>query len=440
MKKILVLGIGRSSLSLLEYLNSRAAENNWTITACDQNASVFAEKLSGLSHTVGSILDIMDTESLVTQIENSDIVVSLLPPSMHVVVARICLEHKKHLATASYVSEEMKSLDRQAQSHGIIFINEMGLDPGIDHMSAMKIISELKSNGAEISSFESYCGGLIHEGDCKNNPWKYKFSWNPMNVVLAGQGGMSSFKNDGRIRNIPPHRVFQEIKELTSEFGAFDAYANRDSLPYISMYGLESAHTFIRGTLRRKGYCSAWNALVQLGFTENATRLSPAIKTPTALIDSLTGRRRGESFSSWLLANHYIQANQTGYFDFLEENIGDVAESNGTAAEILLHWLSSKWKLESNDRDQVIMIHRIKYTNQNKAQTITSSLQVTGMNSTHTAMARTVGLPLAMAVELILKGKINNYGVQVPVAPIWYLPILQELEEQGIVFKEFTEG
>lgn len=440
MKKILVLGIGRSSLSLLEYLNSHAAENNWAITACDQNAEVFADKLSGLSHTVGAVLDITDTDALVTQIEQADIVVSLLPPTMHIVIAKLCLAYKKHLATASYASEEMKSLHSQVQSNGLIFINEMGLDPGIDHMSAMKIIDNLKANGAEISSFESYCGGLIHEEDCKNNPWKYKFSWNPMNVVVAGQGGMSSYKEDGSIRNIPPHRVFQEIKEISSEYGEFDAYANRDSLPYISLYGLESANTFIRGTLRRNGFCSAWNVLVQLGFTENATRLSSAINNPSALIDSLTGRRTGESFSNWLLNNHYIQANQTNYFDFLEENVSEIVGSNGTAAEILLHWLSSKWKLEPNDRDQVVMIHRVKYMDQNKVQTVTSSLQATGLNGAHTAMARTVGLPLAIAVELILKGKINSSGVQIPITPNWYLPILQELEAHGIVFKEYTEG
>lgn len=441
MRQILVLGVGRSSVYLLEYLNAKAASSQWTIVACDRDPALLEEKLSGLENVHGKCLDIGDVGALTLEISAADIVVSMLPPSMHLQIAGICLELNKHLATASYVSAELEALNHSVKEKGLVFLNEMGLDPGIDHMSAMKLIHHINAQGGQIVSFESYCGGLIHEDDCNNNPWKYKFSWNPSNVVLAAQGGMTSFREKSALRYIPSHRVFSEAREVkTKDFGDFDGYANRDSLKYISTYGLDHVETFLRGTLRRKGYCSAWSVLVGLGFTDNTTPIKASVNTPSKLIDCLTGRIANVSFSSWLFDNGWIDAEQRGYFDFLESDLTHLPPCNGTAANMLQNWLQHKWQLNSNDRDQVYLTHKLGFVMNGTLKTMHSEMMLTGHDQSHTAMAKTVGLPLAMGVELILNNPGIPRGIQIPVTEDWYVPILPQLEKQGVVFKEFTES
>ncbi|MCC7298177.1 MAG: saccharopine dehydrogenase NADP-binding domain-containing protein [Bacteroidia bacterium] len=438
MRKIAVLGIGRSSWYLLDYLNKRAAENNWTVMACDLNAELLAEKTKGLVHVTPLELDIQNAEHLRGVIQDADLVVSLLPPSMHPQIAAHCLDMGKHLATASYVSEAMAKLDLEAQKRGITFLNEMGLDPGIDHMSAMKAIHDLKAHGAEIVSFESYCGGLIHPEDSNGNPWQYKFSWNPQNVILAAQGGMTMFKRNGELHCVPWNRVFESFTTVSNPSNeVFDAYPNRDSLSYMKPYGLESVRTFIRGTLRRKGFCSAWQVFVLLGFTDNNTVLPKEINTPGKLIDCITGRKFGLAFSEWLIENGFINVEQKFYFDYLEFDLPLNLQLAGTAAQMLQQWLSVKWELQEKDRDQVVMLHKIGYQLHGQSHELNSYMELSGLDTHHTAMAKTVGLPLAMGVELILTQKMP-VGVQVPTSEIWYSPVLNLLEKEGIGFKEFT--
>lgn len=438
MKKIAVFGVGRSSIYLLDYLN-RESKGRWEIVACDRDPIALSKLTAAFEHIKAQVLDVSDEIALSKLVSTADLVVSLLPPALHVSVAKLCLEGNTHLATASYVSADMKALSDEAGSKGLVFLNEMGLDPGIDHMSAMEMIHDLTAHGAAISSFESYCGGLVHLDDCGTNPWKYKFSWNPMNVILAGQGAPSVFLKDGKLRTVSWNRVFASATSLDVNYeGVYDAYPNRDSLGYKEPYGLKDATTFIRGTLRRENYCKAWQVLVLLGFTDHSAPLPDSISTVAAFIDSITGREKGVAFSDWLLGQGLIDNSLAAHFNFLETNEAEIHLPKGTAAEKLHAWLSQCWRLNEQDRDQVVMYHRIVAEIDGKRMVKHSFLKVDGIDSTRTAMAKTVGLPLAMGAALILTQNMP-VGVQVPTAAIWYKPVLEGLKAEGIQFKEFTE-
>lgn len=436
MTHILVLGAGRSSWYLLSYLSAKSAENNWRVTVCDRDAESLAAHCAGFNVSARQ-LDVSDDVSLGEAVEAADLVVSLLPPALHLKVAGLCLQHAKHLATASYVSSEMRAMHAEASSKGLVFLNEMGLDPGIDHLSAMKAMDDLRSQGAVITSFESYCGGLVHEEDCADNPWRYKFSWNPRNVILAGQGGHSVFRQNGQLRCIPWHRLFTQSEMLQIPgAGLFDSYANRDSLSYEHLYKLEQAATIKRGTLRRPHFCKNWQVFVALGFTDAQTLLPAAVNSFAKLAEVLTGNTR-TPFSDWLIANDYILPEDKPWFDFFNDASSDtIPAGQHTAADILQHMLMKKWKLGNHDRDEVVMYHRIGYLLNNEPKTLHSVMKLAGKDQVRTAMAATVGLPLAMGVELILTGKMAERGVVVPVSPGWYVPVLQKLEEFGVIFKE----
>lgn len=440
MSRIIVLGAGRSSCYLLQYLSGAAAANDWTVLVCDRDEDNLNRHAAGLNLNL-QVADISDATVLDALLQHADLAVSLLPPAMHMTVAGICLRHGVHLATASYVSAEMKKLDEAARERGLVFLNEMGLDPGIDHMSAMKAMDEIRAGGGEVLSFESYCGGLVQEEDCAGNPWKYKFSWNPRNVVLAGQGGMSVFRRDGALRCIPWHQLFAHGETLEIPgLGAFDAYANRDSLGYEQIYKLENAGTLYRGTLRRSGFCSAWQLLVQLGFTDAGNLLDAEINHLAALTNALTGKKPGEKFTDWLVRNLPDKKVLIPYFSFLDmEDAAVVGTESMTAADILQARLMKVWDLQPADRDEVVMYHRIRYKQQDAVKTYHAVLDVSGEDEIHTAMAKTVGLPLAMGVELILSGKVSERGVAVPVSPVWYGPVLDQLKAFGIGFHEFVE-
>jgi saccharopine dehydrogenase-like NADP-dependent oxidoreductase len=436
MKRIVVLGSGRSSWYLLKYLCEKAREKGWFVLVCDRDEKAL------LTHTQGLFLerqvcDISDVAVLTQLIQGSSVVVSLLPPVMHFSVAKICLECGVHLATASYVSEDMAGLHNEASEKGLIFLNEMGLDPGIDHMSAMKVMDQIREKGGEIVTFESYCGGLILEEDCKGNPWGYKFSWNPRNVVLAGQGGMSIFRENGNTRCIPWHRLFAEAGQLEIPgLGRFDAYANRDSLGYTNVYGLQNAATILRGTLRRNGFCRAWQVLVKLGYTDAITVLPEPIGSIGALSQALTGRPDEETTANWLKKNGVVDEEMREKFEFLDMDDMQQRNLGRTSADVLQEHLMQKWLLNPNDRDEVIMYHRIGFTEGNRLKTHHSVLRVIGKDALHTAMAKTVGLPLAIGVEMILSGDCPETGVVIPVKAYWYGHVLKELEGQGIVFEE----
>jgi saccharopine dehydrogenase-like NADP-dependent oxidoreductase len=438
MKRILVLGAGRSSSSLIKYLLHHASIHDWQIVIGDVSEALVKQKIG--SHPNGSAItfNIENTQSE-KHIQSSDVVISLLPPPLHPLVAIQCLKFSKHLLTASYVSDEMRALDSEVSSKGLIFLNECGLDPGIDHMSAMQIIDKIKSKGGKVLSFESFTGGLIASETDPQNPWRYKFTWNPRNVVMAGQG-TAKFLQDRKYKYIPYQRLFQQITPVHVQgHGDYEGYANRDSLKYIDTYQLDGIETMVRGTLRNKGFCPAWNVFVQLGCCDDTYEMESVDKmTHASFVASfLTGNgmsleKNLEQTKGLQLQGHEIAfLKWSGFFD--NELVG---LSKGTPAQILEHILNKKWKLAADDKDEIVMWHRFVYDVAAKTHEIQASLVATGTDSVYTAMAQTVGLPLGIAAKLILQGKIRHRGVVIPTTREFYEPILSELIEFGIELKE----
>lgn len=439
MKKILVIGAGLSSSYLIKYLTSQALQNNWQVTVADSNKESAERKINGVANSFAIALNANNSDEINQAVSAHDIVISLLPPFMHVVIAKACITHKKHLVTASYVSEEMHQLHGEALQAGVLLLNECGLDPGIDHLSAMKMIDDIKKQGGTIDVFKSFCGGLIAP-EYDDNPWNYKFTWNPRNVVLAGQA-TAKYLEQGELKFIPAQRIFMQTEPVyVYGYGAFESYANRDSLGYIAPYGIENAHTVLRGTLRKKGYSNAWNCLVKLGLTDDSFIIHHA--------DQLTYR-------SWLSA--FTPGNRTDELEkricnFLEINQNDelfsklhwlglfseekITLKEASPAAILQHLLEQKWKLKKGELDMIVMHHEIEATIENKKRKLSSSLIVKGENEVLTAMAKTVGLPMAIACKLILADQIGARGVQIPVSAEFYNPILKELEQFGVKFEE----
>lgn len=433
MKKILLFGAGRSAIYFIEYFSRK--ELNCSLTVVDNNESLLQQLPANI---IKKKEDILNIESIQELIQNHDIVVSLLPAHLHIEIAKICLQKSKHFCTASYVSDAMQVMSAEIENRKLIFLNELGLDPGLDHLSAAKLLDAIKMENGEIISFESYCGGLIAEESIFNNPWKYKFSWNPRNVILAGQGGLACYKKDHQVRYLPYHQLFANCTKIHSrKFGTLDGYANRNSLQYEKLYQLEKANTLIRGTLRREFFCNAWNILVQLGFTDNQTLLNKKIVSPKSFAKAMTGWNGIGEFSQFLTVPTELKA----HIDFLEfENEERIEiENEITAAQMLEKILLKKWELQPEDKDEVIMIHKIEFVKNNKHYRASSTLQIKGDSQSHTAMAKTVGLPLALGVEMILNGKITEYGVIIPFSKQWYEPILNKLKPFGIEFTEEIE-
>ncbi len=441
MRSILILGAGRSASSLIQYLIQHAPAQAWRITVADKDAA-HATKLTAAGPEVatGVALDAADAEARAALIARHDLVISMLPAFMHMDVVKDCLRLKKHVLTPSYVPDALWAMDAELKAAGLMVLNEMGLDPGIDHMSAMRILDRLRAEGAHMEAFESYCGGLVAP-ESDDNPWGYKFSWNPRNVVLAGQGGAAKYRQDGVTKYIPYHRLFQRpVQVQVDGFGSFDAYANRDSLKYRSHYGIDGIATLKRGTLRKAGFCTAWNAFVQLGCTDDSFLMElPATATWAQYTDSFLPypASRGTRVN---LA-YYLGLDPDGpvmhKLDWLGL-FGDapIGVSGLSPAATLQHLLEQKWVLGAHDKDLVVMWHRFRYTLQGRAQEIHASLAVVGTDTVQTAMARTVGLPMAMAAKLMLNGAIAERGVLMPLKPAIYDPILDELETLGIIFQE----
>ncbi|TAH20142.1 MAG: saccharopine dehydrogenase [Cytophagales bacterium] len=440
MKKILLLGAGRSSYSLIKYLLAHASKENWHITVGDFSIVSAQEKVANHPQGTAIQFDINNTELADNEISKTDIVISLLPPNLHFKAAQACLKFGKHLLTASYVSPEIKKMEAEVKEKGLLFLNEIGLDPGIDHLSAMQIIDKLKEKNAKIAAFRSYTGGLVAP-EYDNNPWNYKFTWNPRNVVLAGRGTAKYIIN-GQYKYVPYHRLFKHLEEITLDgYGAFEGYPNRDSLAYREVYGIANIPTLLRGTLRKKDYCISWDAFVQLGMTDDSYVLENS--------ENMTYREFTNSFLQYSQVYlveeklaHLLGINtdhplikKIAWLGLLgHEKIG---LPRATPAAILQQLLERKWKLEEGDKDMIVMQHIFDYESvTGKKCTLTSSLVVKGENEQDTAMAKTVGLPLGIAAKLLLQGKIDLTGVLMPVHPQIYTPILQELEAYGIRFIE----
>jgi saccharopine dehydrogenase-like NADP-dependent oxidoreductase len=439
MKKILLLGAGLSSTTLIDYLLKNAEQKQWKIIIGDISLDLARSKINNHPRAEAIFFNVDDNELLVREIKASDIVISMLPARFHFQVARECVRYGVNMVSASYVSNEIAQLHEAAKEKGVLLLNEMGVDPGIDHMSAMQVISRIKKEGDQLIAFESSTGGLVAP-TYDNNPWQYKFTWNPRNVVLAGQGG-ARFLHNGKFKYIPYHKLFRRYEIINiPELGQFEVYPNRDSLKYRETYGLHDLMTMFRGTIRRPGYCDAWNVLVQLGATDDSFIMEDT--------ENMTYRAFTNSFLAYNMVDPVeqkvsqylgIDANSAmmerlkwlGLFDETKIGIPDL-----TPAQVLQHILEKKWKLEEDDKDMIIMQHQFDYIRLGTHRKLYSTLVVIGDDQVHTAMSKTVGLPVAIATKLILEGKINLTGVHVPVSQEIFDPILKELEEYGIKFAE----
>ncbi|MBS1491240.1 MAG: saccharopine dehydrogenase NADP-binding domain-containing protein [Bacteroidetes bacterium] len=440
MKKILVLGAGRSSSALISYLIKYAPAHDWQVTVADFSQKAAAEKIHSSPYARAIEFNIENAENSRVVISQADVVISLVPAVLHPKVARICLQEGKHLMTASYVSDEMKSLHTEAKLKGLLFLNESGLDPGIDHMSAMQVITKIKQAGGEVYSFESFTGGLIAPQTEPDNPWRYKFTWNPRNVVIAGQS-TAKFLQDGMFRYIPYQQLFTRTTPISvPSLDEYDGYANRDSLKYAEVYGLQNCQTILRGTLRNKGYCRAWNILVQLGCCDDTFKMENVeTMTHRQFMASFIGTEKNveqEILTQFNIAGHGEEMKRLIWSGFFSDEKVGLAE--GTPAQILEHILNKKWKLNSGDKDFIVMWHRFRYNLHGEMKETQAWLTATGENETHTAMAKTVGLPLAMATRLLLQNKIESRGVVIPVGDEFYNPILKELSQWGVELKEIT--
>jgi saccharopine dehydrogenase-like NADP-dependent oxidoreductase len=441
MRNILIIGAGRSSASLIKYLLDKSSEENLHIIVGDISLDGAQQKIENHQNATAIQLDVFNEEERRTAVKNADIVISMLPARFHIEVAKDCITYNKNMVTASYISDEMDALNKQALEKELVFMNEIGVDPGIDHMSAMQVIDKIHDKGGKMLLFESFTGGLVAP-ESDNNLWNYKFTWNPRNVVLAGQGGAAMFIQEGTYKYIPYHKLFRRTEFLQiNGSGNFEAYANRDSLKYRSIYGLENIDTMYRGTIRKIGFSRAWNTFIQLGMTDDTYTIEES--------ENISYRDFTNLFLAYsptdsveLKLRSYLKIDQDDvmWAKLVELDIFNpnkkVGLKNATPAQILQKILSDKWTLEQDDKDMIVMHHKFGYElNGNKHQ-IESSMVSLGENQTYTAMAKTVGLPVAIAALKILNGEIKTPGVQRPITKEVYTPILKELENYGIIFKE----
>lgn len=441
MKNILIIGAGRSATTLIKYLLDKSESEDLFITIGDLSEESAQKFTQGHPNAKGIKLDVFDAPQRRAAIESADLVISMLPARFHIEAAKDCILYKKHLVTASYVNDEMQALDEEAKANGLVFMNEVGVDPGIDHMSAMQVIDRIRDAGGKILMFESFTGGLVAP-ESDDNLWHYKFTWNPRNVVLAGQGGAAEFIQEGTKKYIPYHRLFRRTEFLDVEgYGRFEALANRNSLKYRRIYDLENVLTLYRGTMRRVGFSKAWNMFVQLGLTDDSYTIDNS--------EDLSYRDFINLFLTYsptdsveLKLRHALKIDQD---DLMWEKLVEldifnpdkkIGLKNATPARALQKILEDKWTLKPDDKDMIVMYHKFGYELDGQKHQIDSKMVLIGEDQTFTAMATTVGLPVAMAALMILNKKITTPGVQRPISKEVYTPILKELKEYGIHFKE----
>jgi saccharopine dehydrogenase-like NADP-dependent oxidoreductase len=441
MKNILIIGAGKSCSSLIKYLLDKSSSENLHLIIGDISLTNAKKIINNHQNASAILLDVFNKEQRQKAVQDADIVISMLPARFHIEVAKDCITFEKHMVTASYISEEMKALDNQAKEKGLVFMNEIGLDPGVDHMSAMQVIDNIRSKGAKMLLFESFCGGIVAP-ESDNNLWNYKFTWNPRNVVLAGQGGAAMFIQEGTYKYIPYHKLFRRTEFLTvNGSGKFEAYANRDSLKYRSIYGLDEIPTMYRGTIRKVGFSRAWNIFVQLGMTDDTYKIEDSENMSYRdFVNLFLAYSPTDSVELKLRSYLKIDQDDVMWEKLVELDIFNpkkkIELKNATPAQMLQKILEDSWTLEQDDKDMIVMQHLFGYELNGEQHQIESSMVVKGENQTYTAMAKTVGLPVAMAALKILKGEIKTPGVQLPITKEVYEPILKELEDYGIIFKE----
>ena len=442
-RTILIIGAGRSASSLIRYLLEKSDEEHLRLVIGDLSLPLAQKKTLNHPNATAMALDIFDQSQRRQAIQQADIVISMLPAHLHIEVARDCILFKKSLVTASYISDEMQALDAEVKANNLIFMNEIGLDPGVDHMSAMKVIDEVREKGGKMLLFESFCGGLVAP-ESDNNLWNYKFTWAPRNVVLAGQGAAAKFLQEGTYKYIPYGNLFRRTEFLAVEgYGKFEAYPNRDSLKYRSVYGLDDSLTLYRGTIRRVGFSKAWNMFVQLGMTddsyimENSEHMSYRQYVNAFLPYHPTDSVEIKMRLILKIDQDDIMWDKLVALDLFSRT-KRVGLKNATPAQILEKILTDSWTLEPTDKDMIVMYHKFGFELNGHKQQIDSKMVCIGDDQTYTAMAKTVGLPVAIASLLILNKKITTPGVQLPIRKEVYEPILKELATHGVIFHEET--
>jgi len=496
-KHIVLFGAGKSATVLIDYLKQISAENNWLVTIADSNLAATQAKVGNHTHTRAAQVNIESAEERQPLVQGADVVISLLPPALHYIVALDCLALGKHLLTASYIDDNIKALADDIKSKGLLFLCEMGLDPGIDHMSAMQLIHRIKAQGGEVTAFLSHCGGLVAPVS-DDNPWHYKISWNPRNVVLAGKAG-ATFKQDGQQVHIPYEQLFTNNPQVyVPSLGALVFYPNRDSSSYATLYGVEGADTFMRTTLRHPEFCAGWKNIVELKLTDEE-KVYDTDEMTLATFFKLHFEKHG--FANWLSDmlgsrlsyakemmeklmelmeaeemddegdldedEQFMMVDEKGDLSVVDvEDVKDKAaetvastmhEANlnmkqlfylglddnqlinkglCSAADVLQFIIEQKLALLPQDKDMVVMMHEIEYETDGEKRLVKSWLVVTGADNVHTAMAKTVGLPLGIAARLILEGRITETGLHIPITSAIYTPVLNELKKHGVSFEE----
>ncbi len=478
MKNILLFGAGKSASVLIEYLLNNAAENNWRLIVADADKDLIEQKTNFHSASTAVAVDITNDEIRSTLIIDSDLVISMMPAFLHILIAKDCVQYSKHLLTASYADDAIKALAAEAEKKGILFLCEMGLDPGIDHMSAMQLIHDIKDKGGKITSFESHCGGLVAP-ESDDNPWHYKISWNPRNVVLAGKAG-AEYRENGKHITEEYENLFNAdriIETGDNTIGALSFYPNRNSLPYIDLYDLQDAQTFVRTTLRYPDFMHGWKKIIELkltdetpvyqsdglslaaffqqhfdkyGFTEGLLnelkenqeyQNKVLVKATEVFLKNKDGKETNEEDIRSIdeLNADYSATNivlRQLYFLGLDDENTTINKGLISAADGLQFALETKLALSPADKDMIVMQHELDYEISGKKHSAVSSLIVKGNDSVHTAMAKAVGLPLGIAAKLILNGTIQLAGLHLPVIKEIYKPVLAELSNNGIVFIE----
>lgn len=440
MKNVLILGAGRSCTSLINFLADESTRGGFNITVGDMDVALATEKVRDRPNSHAVFFDVFDEKLRPDLISKADLVISMLPASFHIHVANSCVEFGKSMLTASYVSKEIMALDAKFKANGALLVMEMGLDPGIDHMSAMRVLDSIRDQGHQLTSFETFTGGLLAPTK-ENNPWEYKFTWNPRNVVIAGQGYVK-FIQEGRFKYIPYHKLFKRTELIhIPGHGYFEGYANRDSLKYLDSYKLQGIRTLYRGTLRRPGFCKSWDAFVQLGATDDTFEMeNVANMTHRQFINSFLSYNPHDSVE--LKLAHYLQIEldsdimyRLRWLDMFEEI--PVGLERGTPAQVLEHILKKKWTMKPDEKDMIVMWHKFDFVDNGQPRQIQSSMVVEGENALDTAMSKTVGLPLGVTAKLWLEGRLDITGVVLPTQKELYGPVLDMLGNMGMEFNEY---
>lgn len=421
MKTIVLIGAGKSATVLIDYLIAEAAANNWKFIVADSDKSQVLRKTGNSKFAEAVELDVTNEDQRSKLIQRAHVVISMMPPALHFLVAKDCVEYRKHLLTASYLDDAMKSLADEISHRKLLFICEMGLDPGIDHMSAMQIINNIKAEGGKVVSFKSHCGGLVAP-ESDDNPWHYKISWNPRNIVLAGKSG-AIFKLNNQIHRIGYQELFEDINSIEFEgLQQLACYPNRDSLPYIATYQLPDTATFLRTTIRHIDFMKGWHAIVMAGLTDETTAINAATLNYTTWSAPVL---------SFVTDENRPLLEYLGLFD-----AGAVPATAKTSADVLQFLLESRLQMQAQDKDMIVMLHEFVYELNGEEKSLKSCLVVKGEDHLRTAMAKTVGLPLGIAAKLILQDELKLKGLHIPTSKAIYDPVLSELEKNGIVFNE----